>query len=82
MLAQKISYTEKELHRVDIEQIPLAFAACDPEGAEEQHVCPLHGKWEQQNKMISNILFSVQRLHWSGVTALKDSSKFTKQWTV
>lgn len=33
MLAQGIRHTEKDSHRVDKEQIPLTYAACNPEGS-------------------------------------------------
>lgn len=33
VLAQGISQIKKDSHRVDIEQIPLTFAACNPEGS-------------------------------------------------
>lgn len=33
VLVQGINHTEKDSHRVDIEQFPLTFAPCNPEGS-------------------------------------------------
>lgn len=54
MIAQGINHTEKESHQVDIEQIALTFAVCNPEGS--------------ANKCILSMLNETSRMEWQVIS--------------